>query len=131
MTARGLVDTSVVIDFDRIAQEKRPEQSAIASITLAELAAGPLATDDPIERSRRQDRLQWACSIWEPLPFDSDAARAYARVFSALRARGQNVRRRLGDLLIAATAIANELPIYTRNVKDFEPLQSIVDAFLI
>jgi predicted nucleic acid-binding protein len=71
---RGLLDTSVVIDHDVIDPKLLPDESAIAAVTLAELAAGPHATDDPDERARRQDRLQWATSTWEPLPFDGDAA---------------------------------------------------------
>jgi predicted nucleic acid-binding protein len=106
----------------RVASKALPDESAIASITLAELASGPHATDDPDERSRRQDRLQWASNTWDPLPFDVDAARAYARVFAATRAAGRTSRSRLADLLIAATAMAHDLPIYTRNAANFTPL---------
>ncbi|OGQ82694.1 MAG: twitching motility protein PilT [Deltaproteobacteria bacterium RIFOXYA12_FULL_58_15] len=121
----GLLDTSVIIDFDIIPVENLPDESAISAITLAELAAGPHATDDPIERARRQDRLLWASRTWDPLPFDEHAARAYGRVFASVRAAGRTSRSRLADLLIAATAIANGLPIYTRNPSDFEQLKNI------
>jgi predicted nucleic acid-binding protein len=80
-----------------------------------------VATNDEDERARRQDRLQWAAATWEPLPFDADAARAYARIFAATRAAGQTSQARLADLLIAATAAANELPVYTRNARDCGP----------
>lgn len=116
--ARGLLDTSVVVDHDLIDPAALPDESAIAAITLAELAAGPHATDDEDERARRQDRLQWAATTWDPLPFDADAARAYGRVFAATRAAGRSSRTRLADLLIAATAIANGLDLYTRNSAD-------------
>ena len=96
------------------------------AVTLAELAAGPLATSDEAERSRRQDRLHWASSHWDPLPFDADAARAYGRIFAAVRARGRTGRRRVADLLIAATAVANGLPLYTRNPADFTGLDPLV-----
>jgi hypothetical protein len=125
---RGLLDTSVLIDIDRIDAQALPDESAVAAITLAELAAGPHATDDPQERARRQDRLQWASSTWEPLPFDADAARAYARVFAATRGAGRTGRGRLADLFIAATALANDLPIYSRNPDDFEPLRELVEV---
>ena len=92
----------------------------------AELAAGPHATGDDVERSRRQDRLQWAASMWEPLPLDAEAARAYGRVFAATRAAGRTSRTRLADLLIAATAAAHGLPLYTRNPDDFTGLDGIV-----
>ena len=123
---RGLLDTSVVIDHDVIDSALLPDESAIAAITLAELAAGPHATDDPDERARRQDRLQWATSTWEPLPFDGDAARLYGRMFAAARAAGQTSRSRLADLLIAATAAASGLPVYTRNPSDFDALKAII-----
>jgi hypothetical protein len=94
----------------------------ISAVTIAELAAGPHATDDPDERARRQDRLQWAAATWDPLPLDADAARAYGRVFAAARAAGRTGSRRFADLLIAATAVANDVPLYTRDTKDFSGL---------
>jgi hypothetical protein len=128
---RGLLDTSVVIDHDLIDTSRLPDESAIAAITLAELAAGPHATDDEAERARRQDRLQWAVATWDPLPFDADAARAYARVYAAVRAAGRTQRSRLADLLIAATAVANGLPLYSRNPSDLRALEKIVDVVAI
>lgn len=125
---RGLLDTSVVIDHDIVDPAFLPDESAIAAITLAELAAGPHATDDEDERARRQDRLQWAATAWDPLPFDTDAARAYGRVFAAVRSAGRPGRRRLADLLVAATAVSHGLPVVTRNPSDFRGLESIVDV---
>lgn len=128
---RGLLDTSVVIDHDLIDPALLPDESAIAAITLAELAAGPHATEDKEERARRQDRLQWATSTWDPLPFDGDAARMYGRMFAAARAAGQTSRSRLADLLIASTAAANGLPVYTRNPSDLDALKAIVKVVRI
>ena len=123
---KGLLDTSVVIDHDVIDAALLPDESAISAVTLAEIAAGPHATQDTDERARRQDRLQWAISTWDPLPFDAEAARAYGRMFAAARAAGQSSRTRLADLLIASTAAANSLPVYTRNPSDFDALKSII-----
>jgi len=123
---RGLLDTSVVIDHDLIDPALLPDESAISAISLAELTAGPHATEDKSERARRQDRLQWASSTWDPLPFDAEAARAYGRMFAAARAAGQSSRSRLADLLIASTAAANSLPLYTRNPADFDQFKAIV-----
>jgi predicted nucleic acid-binding protein len=125
-STRGLLDTSVVIDHDLINPSSLPDESAIAAITLAELAAGPHATEDKEERARRQDRLQWATATWDPLSFDAEAARVYGRMFAAARVAGQTSRSRLADLLIASTAAANSLPVYTRNPSDFEALKEIV-----
>ena len=126
--ARGLLDTSVLVDFDLVDPEALPESSAVAAVTLAEPAAGPHATNDPAERARRQDRLQWVSATWDPLPFDADAARAYARVYAEMRASGRTSRARLADLLIAATALAHELPVYTRNAADFAPLERLASV---
>jgi predicted nucleic acid-binding protein len=124
---RGLLDTSVVIDQDVIDPALLPDESAISAVTLAELTAGPHATEDKNERARRQDRLQWASSTWDPLPFDAEAARVYGRIFAATRAAGQSSRSRLADLLIASTAAANSLPLYTRNPADFDALKAIIE----
>jgi hypothetical protein len=125
---RGVLDSSVLIDIDRVDPVLLPDESAITAISLAELAAGPLATDDEQERARRQDRLQWAAATWDPLHFDAAAARAYGRVFAATRAAGRTSRARLADLLIAASAAAHGLPLYTRNPRDFAQLAKLVEV---
>ena len=128
---RGLLDTSVVIDHDVIDIKLLPEEAAISAITLAELAAGPHATENREERARRQDRLQWAAATWDPLPFDAEAARMYGRVFAAVRAAGRSSRARLADLLIASTAGANGLALYTRNPADFGALKHVVEVISV
>jgi predicted nucleic acid-binding protein len=130
--ARGLVDTSVVIDLDVIAPEQLPREVAISAMTLAELAAGPHATRDPDERARRQDRLQVTEATFEPLPVDGKVARAYGRVYAAVAASGRKAReRRPTDLFIAATALAANLPLYTRNSADFAGLSDLLDIVAI
>ena|SRR5947207_2814676 len=125
--ARGLIDTSVVIDLGRVDPADLPDEIAVSAVTLAELAAGPHATDDPDERARRQHTLQRTEATFEALPVDGDVARAYGRVYSAVASAGRSARgRRAFDLLIAATALAVNLPLYTGNPSDFEGL----DAFL-
>jgi predicted nucleic acid-binding protein len=126
--SRGLIDTSVVIDLERIAAADLPMEIAISAMTLAELAAGPHATSDPPERARRQDRLQRAEATFEPLPVDAGVARAYGRVYAAIAASRRKARgRRTVDLLIAATALAAGLPLYTRNPADFAGLSDMID----
>ena len=124
---RGLLDTSVVIDLDRIPASALPAEVAISAITLAELTAGPYAAGDLDERGRRQDRLQRTEATFDPIPFGADAARAYGRVFSAAMTAGRKPRRaRAVDLMIAATAVAEGLPLYTRNPDDFRSLEDLV-----
>ena len=130
--ARGLVDTSVVIDLDRVYGDALPGEVALAAMTLAELAAGPHATDDPAERARRQERLQRVEATFDPIPFDAVAARAYGRVYAEVAAAGRKARgRRAVDLLIAATAVAAELPLYTRNPSDFDGLSGVLEVIAV
>jgi predicted nucleic acid-binding protein len=125
--SRGLIDTSVVIDLDHVDAGQLPSELAISALTLAELAAGPHATSDSAERARRQDRVQRAEATFDPLPFDGDSARAYGRIYAAIVATGRKARGpRAVDLLIAATALATNLPLYTRNTDDFRGLQTLL-----
>ena len=129
---RGLVDTSVVIDLDRIDPGELPVAVAVSAATLAELAAGPHATSDPEERARRQDRLQRTEAIFEPLPVDAAVARAYGRAYAAVVSAGRKARgRRAFDLLIAATALASGLPLYTRNPSDFAGLDGLLEVVAV
>lgn len=128
---QGVLDTSVIIDFDLIDSGRLPEESAITAVTVAELAAGPHACRDEEERAQRQDRLQWVATTWDPLPFDADAARMYGRVFAAVRSAGRTTRSRLADLLIASTAASQGLPLYTRNPDDFIGLEGLMSVKIV
>jgi predicted nucleic acid-binding protein len=130
--ARGLLDTSVIVDLDRLDASQLPEEMAISTVTLAELSAGPSATTDVSERARRQDRLQRTEAAFDPLPFDIRSARAYGRVHAAVVVeQGRQPRRKFADLLIAATALAEDLPVVTRNGKDFQGLEGLVTVIEI
>jgi predicted nucleic acid-binding protein len=125
---RGLLDTSVIIDLDRVDPAALPHAVTISSLTLAELAAGPHATSDLEERARRQDRLQRAEATFAALPFEGRAARAFGLLYATVASRGRKARgRRAIDLLIAATAMAEEVPLYTRNPDDFSGLSRLID----
>jgi predicted nucleic acid-binding protein len=126
-TTIGLLDTSVVIDYDLVDPERLPDLAGISAVTLAELSAGPHTTSDPAERSRRQDRVQWAAATFDPYPLDADAARAYGRIVAAVRASGRRERSRVADLLIAATALATDLTLVTRNPDDFAHLDGLIE----
>jgi predicted nucleic acid-binding protein len=127
-----LLDTSVMINLGRLASEQLPIQVAVSALTMAELAAGPHATGDPDERGRRQDRLQRAEAAFDALPFDGEATRAYGRIFAAVSAAGRRARdARSVDLLIAATALAAGLPLYTRNGDDFRGLDNVIEVVVV
>lgn len=122
------MDTSVVIDMEQVDPDDLPLEIAISAITLAELAAGPHAATEPAERARRQDRLQRAEAMFDPLPVDADVARAFGRIYAAVAATGRRARgRRAFDLVIAATAVAAGVPLYTRNPDDFAGLADLVE----
>jgi predicted nucleic acid-binding protein len=117
---RGLLDTSTVILLSRIRDpELLPETPLISAMTLAELSVGPLIASSDEERAARQAHLQQAESDFDPLPFDAAAARAFGRVAASLRRSGKKPAARSFDAMIAATALSNELPIYTCNPGDF------------
>ena len=122
----------MIIDLDQIEPDVLPLEVAVSALTMAELAAGPHATADPVERARRQDRLQRAEAAFDPLPFDGEASRAYGRAYAAVGAAGRKARgARAVDLLIAATACAAGLPLYTRNPDDFRAIEGLIEVIRI
>lgn len=124
----GLLDTSVVIDWDDPdVASALPDEAAISSITLAELAAGPHLASTADERARRQARLQQVEGTFDPLVFDAAAARSYGLVIAAVSLVGRSHRPRVADLLIAATAHANRVPLYTRNTDDVAGLGELME----
>lgn len=127
----GILDTSVIIDLPGVDDDQLPAESAITAVTLAELAAGPHATTDAVQRSIRQERLQWAEATFEALPFDTAAARSYGRVYALVLASRRQPRGRLADLMIASVAAANQLPLYTRNPTDFAGLDSLITVITV
>jgi predicted nucleic acid-binding protein len=128
----GLLDTSVVIDWhDPLVVAALPDEVAISAITAAELAAGPHLTSSRAEAARRQSRLQEVEAKLEPLAFDGTTARSFALIVEAVAGEGRKPRSRLADLLIAATAHANSLDLYTRNGDDFAGLHDLVNVVAI
>lgn len=122
---RGLIDTNVLIHLAGLDAVHLPSEMVISAVTLAELSAGPHHTDDPAERARRMSVLQHAEATFEPLPFDTEAARTFGLVSAAVVAAGRQPRRRIADLMIASIAIANRLPLYTTNPSDFTGLDDL------
>jgi tRNA(fMet)-specific endonuclease VapC len=124
--ARGILDTSTVILMQRITDASvLPGEPLITAVTLAELSVGPLIADEQDERVARQAHLQQAESDFDPLPFDVNAARAFGRVAASLRRSGRKASARTYDAMIAATALANDLPLYTCNPADFSGIDEL------
>jgi tRNA(fMet)-specific endonuclease VapC len=126
VSSRGILDTSTVILLQRIADPTvLPSEPQITAVTLAELSVGPLVSDDEDERVARQAHLQQAEADFEPLAFDAPAARAFGRVAASLRRSGRKTTARAYDAMIAAIAVANDLPLYTCNPADFTGIDGL------
>jgi len=125
MSARGVLDTSTVLLLGRLNERDLPDEPLITAVTLAELSVGPLVATTRKERSARQAVLQQAEADFEPLAFDAGAARAFGRVAASIRSSGRKTQARAYDALIAATAVANELPVYTVNPADFAGIDEL------
>ena len=122
----GLLDTSALLLLPRMADVSvLPDVPLISAITLAELSVGPLVTHDEAERARRLAHVQQAEADFDPLPFDAAAARAFGQVAASLRRSGRKRAARAFDALIAATAMANGLPLYTCNPDDFAGIDGL------
>ncbi len=124
--SRGVLDTSTVILLSRLTEPSvLPAEPLITTVTLAELSVGPLVAADERERSARQAHLQQAEADFDPLPFDAAAARAFGQVAASLRRAGRKPAARAYDAMIAATAIARDVPIYTCNPADFAGIEGL------
>ena len=122
----GLLDTSTLILLPRLLDAAiLPERALISAITLAELSVGPLVTTDDEARSVRLAHLQQAEADFDALPFDADAARAFGQVAASLRRSGRKASARAYDAMIAAIALANELPLFTCNPADFSGIEGL------
>lgn len=125
-STRGVLDTSTVTFLPRLTDVGTlPAEPLITTVTLAELSVGPLVTDDEQERAARQAHLQQAETDFDPLPFDAAAARTFGRVAASLRRAGRKTGARTYDAMIAATALANDLPVYTCNPDDFSGIDGL------
>jgi predicted nucleic acid-binding protein len=125
---RGLLDTSAVIGLEDLDLSQLPAISAISALTLAELASGPHAAVDVSKRARRQERVQQVEMKMETLPFEAACARAYGRIYAEVMAAGRKPRGpRTLDLMIAATALAYVLPLYTLHPADLQGLDDLIE----
>ena len=126
MNKQGVLDTSTLILLGRItAIDALPDAAFITAVTLAELSVGPLVATTDEDRLTRQAHLQAAEADFDPLPFDAAAARAFGGVASSLRRNGRKATARAYDAMIAATAIAAGLPVYTCNPSDFTGIDGL------
>jgi predicted nucleic acid-binding protein len=132
---QGLLDTNILILRRWVDQAELPAEMAISAVTLAELSAGPHEVrgnneqslyDERAERARRMNVLQRAEADFDPIPFDAEAARIYGQVSAATIAIGRKPGARVADLMIASTAIAEGLALFTTNPDDFRGLDQLL-----
>jgi predicted nucleic acid-binding protein len=124
----AVVDTSIIAALKLYDPSELPDMILITAVTLGELSFGPHATDDPIKRAGRVAVLQHVEATFDPLPYDQGAARLYGQICAAVRAAGREPRRRASDLMIAATAASNQLPLCTANPDDFKGTEGFVEV---
>jgi predicted nucleic acid-binding protein len=124
----AVVDTNVIAALKLYDPAELPGMMLVTAVTLGELSSGPHATDDPVKRARRVAVLQHVEATFDPLPYDQGAARLFGQICAAVRASGREPRKRASDLMIAATAASNELPLYTANPDDFKGAEAFVEV---
>jgi hypothetical protein len=124
----AVVDTNIIAALRLYDPSELPDMMLITAITLGELSYGPHATDDPVKRAGRVAVLQHVEATFDPLPYDQGAARLYGQICAAVRVAGREPRKRSSDLMIAATAASNQLPLYTANPDDFKGAERFVEV---
>lgn len=126
----AVVDTNIIAALRLYDPSELPETILITAVTLGELSFGPHATDDPVKRAGRVAVLQHAEATFDPLPYDQGAARLFGQICAAVRAAGREPRKRASDVMIAATAASNQIPLYTANPADFKGAEDLVEQSL-
>jgi predicted nucleic acid-binding protein len=124
----AVVDTNIIAALKLYDPSELPDTILITAVTLGELSLGPHATDDPAKRAARVAVLQHVEATFDPLPYDQGAARIFGQICAAVRAAGREPRKRASDLMIAATAASNQLPLYTANSDDFRGSETLVEV---
>jgi predicted nucleic acid-binding protein len=127
----AVLDTNIIAGLRLYDPSELPGTILITAVTLGELSFGPHATDDPVKRAGRVAVLQHVEATFDPLPYDQGAARLYGQICAAVRVAGREPRKRAADLMIAATAASNQLPLYTANPDDFKGCEGLVEVIAL
>lgn len=121
---RSILDTSVLLGPS---PGEIQGEIAISTVSLAELHLGVLVAKTDSIRATRLRRLATIEQTFQALAVDATVAREYGRLAAAVVAAGRQPRARAMDLLIAATASANEARLYTRNPSDLVGLEDVLE----
>ncbi|BBA99009.1 putative PilT domain-containing protein [Actinacidiphila reveromycinica] len=118
----GVLDTCTYIDLDVLDPADLPAVPELTAITMAELQQGVVMAKDAAVRAARMEKLGAAVADFDPLPFNGDAAARYGTLVALAVAAGRHPRPRRMDLMIAAIASVQGLPLFTRSAADFKGL---------
>ncbi|MFB9689657.1 type II toxin-antitoxin system VapC family toxin [Amycolatopsis plumensis] len=124
----GVIDTCVYLDLVDLDPEKLPVVHHITTVTMAELHQGVVLAKDPLTKAARTEDVAAAIVHYSPLPFDADASTRFGSLAALTVAAKRDPRPRKMDLMIAAIASSRNLPLYTRNAKDFKGLENLLEV---
>lgn len=98
---------------------KKRNECCISTVTYFEMLHGGLRLDDGKRKERLMAYLnETVIPFYNQIPYDSTAAKVHAQIVSKLEKVGKNMP--FQDSIIASIALANDLILVTRNIKDFE-----------
>ncbi len=119
-----LIDTSVFIELERrgmtineLACVASDQPVALASITASELLVGVHRANTRVQKTRRSLFVEKILEVTPVFPFDLAAARIHAKLGAFLTTQGKRIGAH--DLIIAATALANNCSVLTGNAREF------------
>jgi predicted nucleic acid-binding protein len=126
-----VLDTCTYIDLGLLDPMDLPAVPELTAITMAELQQGVAMAKDAGVRAARMEKLGAAVADFDPLPFDGEAAARYGTLVTLAIAAGRDPRPRRMDLMIAAIASVQGLPLFTRNADDFKGLDGSLTVVAI
>ncbi|WP_051027594.1 type II toxin-antitoxin system VapC family toxin [Nocardia higoensis] len=122
----GMLDTCVLIDINTIDAAVLPVRAEISAITVAELGLGIALATTPEQLALRTERMLEVEHSFDPLPFTPAAARRFTSMAKLVAASERSPKPRKADLMIAAVASVNDLPLFTRNAVDFRGIEKLL-----
>jgi tRNA(fMet)-specific endonuclease VapC len=120
-----LIDTNVLIacekgklDIDRLVAEHGDVPVFLSVVSASELLHGVHRAVDERVRTRRLAFVERVLDGMEILDINLATARMHAKLWGDLAGSGQMIGAH--DLWIAASALANDCALATRNIREFE-----------
>lgn len=101
-------------------KRSNPKLFGIPAVVAAELRTGALKSDDP---EGNLLLLETFLTPFQIIPFDGNCAISYSKIRAKLESNGQPIGP--NDLLIAATAIANNAVLITGNIREFIRVENL------